>query len=167
MTRPTKIQNWMDQADVVSRRSHDAETKVGAILIKNSSHSVVAEGFNGFIRGAPDNVLPNTRPDKYPYILHAEHNLITNCARHGVSMEDSTLVCTLTPCVLCMRLLWQCGITKVIARTSYRDFEELTKMKDLRIDAKMTPEGFLSLTYGVRHDQDFERQDSGQGTERA
>jgi dCMP deaminase len=150
MTRPTKLQTYMDVSVAVSARSHDAETQVGSVLVNNKTGAIIATGFNGFVRGADDSELPNTRPEKYPYIVHSEQNLIANCARHGVSMEDTTLVCTLTPCAACMRLLWQCGITRVIAKEKYRDFDNICQMKDLSIDVLDTPEGFLELTYRAK-----------------
>src|SRR5258708_4938896 len=104
----------MDMAEVVSMRSHDAETKVGAVLVNNKSGAILATGFNGFVRGACDSELPTTRPQKYEFILHAETNLMANCARHGISMEDCTLISTLSPCKQCMRLMINCGITMVI-----------------------------------------------------
>lgn len=154
MERPSKIQNWMEQAVAVSQRSHDAETKVGAILVKNSSGAVIAQGYNGFVRGADDGNLPRVRPDKYPYMVHAEQNLIANCARHGISMDDSTLIITLSPCTSCMRLMWQAGITKVICKSLYRDVEKILDMNDLFIEFRRTKDGFWELSYGVKSDQD-------------
>lgn len=147
--RPTKIQNYMDTAEVIAERSHDAETKVGAILVSNQSGAIMATGYNGFVRGANDACLPNTRPDKYEYILHAEQNLITNCARHGISMQDSTLVCTLSPCKVCMRLMFNSGITKVVAKTLYKDFGEILQMKDLKVTFQKEEDGFFHITYSV------------------
>ena len=140
----------MDIAEVAAKRSHDAETKVGAVLINNESGAVINTGCNGFVRGADDSTLPNTRPDKYPYIMHAEQNLIANCARHGISMNNCMLVCTLSPCVTCMRLMFQCGITKIVVKNLYKDFEELQKMKDIEVTKTMTnPEGYYELIYRV------------------
>ncbi len=147
--RPSKLQTYMDVAEAVSKRSHDAETQVGSVLVNNKTGAIMATGCNGFVRGADDSKLPTTRPDKYPYIVHSEQNLIANCARHGISMEDTTLVCTLTPCVNCMRILWQCGITRVIAKQKYRDFDGVCKMADIRIDVSDTTEGFHELKYSV------------------
>ena len=148
--RPSKIANWMKQAEAVSERSHDAETKVGAILVKNDSGAVIAQGYNGFVRGADDTKLPNTRPEKYPYMVHAEQNLIANCARHGISMDNTTLIITLSPCTSCMRLMWQAGITRVICRDLYRDVEKILEMSDLEIDIAKTEEGYYELQYGIK-----------------
>lgn len=147
--RPTKNQNYMDIATTIAERSHDAETKVGAVLVNNISGAIVATGYNGFVRGANDSVLPNTRPDKYEYILHAEQNLIANSARHGISMDNCSLVCTLSPCKLCMRMLLNCGITKVIAKELYKDFNEILKMQDIKVEAKKEEDGFWHIAYKV------------------
>ena len=137
----------MDIAEVVAQRSHDAETKVGAILINDTSGAIVSTGYNGFVRGATDIVLPNTRPDKYEYILHAEQNMIANCARHGISMNNCSLVCTLSPCKLCMRMLFNCGIKKVVAKELYKDFQEILQMQDLEIVMERREDGFYVIEY--------------------
>jgi len=145
--RPSKIKTYMDVCDVVKLRSHDAETKVGAILVKNSSGAIIASGCNGFVRGADDSKLPNTRPEKYKFIIHAEANLIANCANLGIAMNDCTLVCTLSPCVSCMRWLFQCGITKVIVKDLYKDFSDLITMKDIIVAVSKDENNFYELNY--------------------
>lgn len=147
--RPSKIQNYMDMATVIAQRSHDAETKVGAILVNNETGAVMATGFNGFVRGADDATLPTTRPDKYEYIVHAEQNLICNSAKHGISMNNCSLVCTLSPCKLCMRMLLNCGITKVIAKDLYKDFQEIIEMKDIKVTSTKEEDGFWHIAYEV------------------
>lgn len=137
----------MDIATTVALRSHDAQTKVGAILVNNNSGAIIATGYNGFIKGANDAVLPNTRPDKYEYILHAEMNLLTNCARHGISMDNCFLVCTLSPCKLCMRLMINSGITKVVAKALYTDFDSILKMKDVAVECDQNEFGLYEITY--------------------
>jgi dCMP deaminase len=137
----------MSGAEKISECSHDSETTVGAVLVKIDSGAIIATGFNGFVRGAPDDKLPNVRPDKYKFILHAEQNLICNCARHGISMENTFVVCLYTPCTLCMRLLWNSGIKTVVAKNKYRDFDSILKMEDLKVIEDTTEEGFIKLTY--------------------
>ena len=146
--RQSKIQNYMEIADVVAKRSHDSQTQVGAVLINNESGAIIATGYNGFVRNAPDSILPNTRPEKYEYIVHAEQNLIANCARHGISMDNCTLVCTLSPCKLCMRMFYNCGITTVIVKELYKDFQEIRDMKDIDITiSRSDNEPFITIKY--------------------
>ena len=147
--RPSKIKNYMDIARTVAMRSHDAETKVGSILVHNKSGSILSTGFNGFIRGADDSSLPTTRPDKYNFITHSEANLIYNCARHGISMDDCMVVCTMSPCKQCMRALFSCGITRVIAENLYKDFNDIMEMTDLKVEVTKDDNGFNILTYKV------------------
>lgn len=127
-----KLHNLMKQAYVVAEMSHDAETKVGAVLVNSKSGAVIASGFNGFVRGAPDSVLPKTRPDKYKYIIHAEQNLLLNCARHGICTENAILICTLSPCCTCLRMIWQAGISEVYFDKTYKDFDANRNMGDVK-----------------------------------
>jgi deoxycytidylate deaminase len=67
----------MASAFLTSFRSHDAESKVGAILV-NSEKKEIARGFNGFPSGISENGLDTTRPAKYKFIVHAEANAVSN-----------------------------------------------------------------------------------------
>lgn len=149
--RPSKLKNYMDMAGIVSERSHDSETKVGAVLVNNDSGAIVATGYNGFVRGANDANLPTTRPAKYEFILHAEDNIIANCARHGISMQNCMLVCTMSPCKHCMRMMINCGITKVVCRELYKDFEDIMKMPDVKVTLGLNKDenGFYHIEYEV------------------
>lgn len=147
VVRPTKLEVAMEVASAVAKRSHDAETKVGAVLISNETGALKTTGCNGFVRDADDSVLPNLRPHKYPVMVHAEENLIANCAKHGISTDDCMIVLTMSPCVRCMRLLYQAGIKQVVVKEKYRDFEDIKKMEDLKIKETMTKEGYFQLEY--------------------
>ena len=124
----------MEMATTVAKRSHDAETQVGAVLVSNNTGAILATGFNGFVRGAKDKNLPNTRPEKYAYMVHAEQNIIANSVQHGITISNCTLYCTLSPCVSCMRLMFQCGITSIVVKDLYRDVNDIMAMKDIRLD---------------------------------
>lgn len=156
--RPSKIVNYMEIASVIAKRSHDAETQVGAVLVNNASGAIMSTGYNGFVRGADDTNLPCTRPEKYEYILHAEDNLIANAARHGISTENCTLVCTMSPCKHCMRMLVNCGITRVITKELYKDFNEILQMRDISVHVTLPehPEwdGFYHITYSIGEPDD-------------
>ena len=129
-----KLSNLFEQARVVAKNSPDKERQVGALLINKRTGAVIASGYNGFVRGANDDSLPKTRPDKYPYMVHAEQNLLLNCARHGIATEGCFMVVTLSPCSQCMRMAWQSGIKTIYFDKEYRDFQAQKKMKDLRVD---------------------------------
>lgn len=145
--KTSKYSFYMKMAEVAASRSHDSETKVGSVLVHPESGAIIATGCNGFVRGANDDALPSTRPQKYDYIVHSEMNLIANCARHGISTNGCFVVCTLTPCKSCMRMLWQSGIRSVICKEEYRDFHDIQTMKDLKLDIFRTDDGYIDIKY--------------------
>ena len=145
--RLSKLENFMNIAEQVARRSHDSETKVGSVLVKVSNNTLMSTGFNGFIPGAPDDALPSTRPLKYEYIQHSELNLIANCVKNGISTDGCYVVCTLSPCTNCTRLLVSSGIRKVVAKNLYKDFEDVMKMKDLNVTYRQDEHGYYHISY--------------------
>ena len=66
-------------------------------------------------------------------MIHAETNLIYCCARHGISMDNSFVVVTLSPCRVCMRALFQCNVKEIYFKDKYKDFDEQVKMEDLKV----------------------------------
>lgn len=110
--RPNFDEIYMNVATEVARRSHDPQTQCGCVLTKNNI--VIMTGYNGFVRDINDSVLPNTRPDKYPFMMHSEANCLLSCAREGISTNGATAYITGPPCVACLQQLWQAGITKIV-----------------------------------------------------
>lgn len=132
--KPNKVLSYLKRAEVVAENSPDAETRVGSVLISKRTGSVISEGYNGFVRGANDAVLPKTRPEKYEYVIHAESNLICNAARNGVLTDECFVVQTHSPCVHCARLLYQCGITTVYCKDYYqKGVEDIERLGDLQL----------------------------------
>lgn len=115
MYKDQKPDDWdnifFSEAVLWSRRSHDSETQCGCVLVKNKT--VIATGYNGFMRDINDSALPNTRPEKYPFMIHAEANAVYNCAREGKSTLGARAYITAPPCTTCLQMLWQCGIHEI------------------------------------------------------
>ncbi|CAB4125206.1 Cytidine and deoxycytidylate deaminase domain containing protein [uncultured Caudovirales phage] len=132
--KESKLESYYQRALTISSNSPDEQTKVGALLISNDSGAVIAEGFNGFVRGAPDSLLPKIRPEKYEYMIHAEENLLCNTARHGIKTDNCAIFCTLSPCKKCLRTLWQAGIKIVYFKDTYADLDYSKEMGDLSFD---------------------------------
>jgi len=144
-----KIESAMRVCEAVSFASHDTKMQVGAVLMKKESGIIVNTGVNGFLRGAPDNLLPNYNKDKLEFMIHAEINLLANCIREGISAKDCIVVCTHSPCVDCTRLLWQAGITEVVCMHVHKTFKHVLTMKDLKADTKTTGK-FTTINYSRR-----------------
>lgn len=96
-----------------SHRSHDAQTKCGCILVA-SDRTPISFGYNGFIRDIDDTDLPRTRPEKYPYMIHAEMNALLNALRQGKSTLGATSYISGKPCVHCLQCMWQAGISRIV-----------------------------------------------------
>ena len=139
--------NHMSMAWEASERSPDAQTKVGAFLT-NLDHEPISAGYNGFPRNAKDNIMPNLRPDKYKWMIHAEVNAILNAARQGVSTKDTVLYCTHRPCLNCMMMVWQAGCREIVfdlnsSTNMSNNFETETDLAlfDLAIGGTITVRG--------------------------
>ena len=88
----------------VSKRSCDGQSQCGCVLT-TKTHEILATGYNGFMRDIDDTRLPNLRPEKYPWMIHAEHNAILSCARQGKSTLGATAYVTGEPCIYCLQYL--------------------------------------------------------------
>jgi dCMP deaminase len=53
--------------------------------------------------------------------LHAEQNAIIQAALFGISIKDSTLYCTNTPCVVCVKMLINAGVANIVYSGDYPD----------------------------------------------
>lgn len=110
MQRPDWTNYFLGLAKVVSQRSHDTQTQHGCV-ITDKNNRILGLGYNGFPRGLDDKLLPNTRPDKYPWMIHAERNALSNCI---IRPENGTAYITGQSCNDCIMALWQEGVDKVV-----------------------------------------------------
>ena len=107
-----------------SQKSHDPQTQCGCILVRDKT--ILSTGYNGFIRNISDKYLPNLRPHKYNFMIHAEHNAILNCVKNGISTNNSIAYITGEPCNMCLQYMWQAGIYEIV----YSDFNDPKMMKN-------------------------------------
>tara|TARA_Y100000593_G_scaffold28444_1_gene56739 strand:+ start:5985 stop:6479 length:495 start_codon:yes stop_codon:yes gene_type:complete len=107
MERPTWDEYFINFAVLTSTRSPDSQTKVGCVLVHKNR--VISAGYNGFCSGVDDSSLPTKRPDKYPFMVHAEQNAVSNMLIKPE--KDVIAYVTHMPCYRCAKLLWQNNIT--------------------------------------------------------
>jgi dCMP deaminase len=108
--RPSWTDYFLGLAKVVSQRSHDIQTQHGCV-ITDQHNRILGLGYNGFPRGVDDKLLPNTRPEKYSWMIHAERNALSNCI---IRPENGIAYVTGQCCNDCIMALWQEGVTKVV-----------------------------------------------------
>lgn len=107
---------FMRMAHVISERSKDPSTQVGAV-IADQNNVVIGLGYNGFPRSTDDSAFTWEREGekmsdkKYAYICHAEENAIYNASKQP---KECKIYSTLFPCNECSKALVQNGIKEVI-----------------------------------------------------
>jgi dCMP deaminase len=145
--RPKWDTVFLSAAFETAKRSHDAQTCCGAVLT-TPEHRQLCTGYNGFMRDIDDSILPNLRPDKYTWMLHAERNVLLSCAYQGISTKGCIMYVTGEPCLDCYQHMYQAGITEIV----YGDNQAVMTKTDE--DYKTNVEIFLWLTrknLKVRH----------------
>ena len=129
MQRPSWDQYFMDITSLVATRSTCRRRQVGAILVK--SRNILATGYNGVPSGIShcDTAgclrerlkVPSGERHELCRGLHAEQNAIIQAAVHGVAIEGATLYTTLHPCILCAKMLINCGVREIHYLEGYPD----------------------------------------------
>ena len=90
-------------------------TQVGAVLVGPDGRSVLLTAYNGPPAGVVDSADRRERPAKYLWAAHAEANLISTAARHGLRTNGCTVYVTHAPCAACARTMIQAGIFHVVS----------------------------------------------------
>ena len=134
MVRPSWDDYFMEIAHVVSRRSNCSRRHVAAIIVKDKR--IISTGYNGTPRGIKnccDGGCPRCSGESPSgselsncVCSHAEENSIVQAAYHGISVKDSTIYVTLSPCLLCAKMIINAGIIEVIYDEEYA-FNDQTK----------------------------------------
>lgn len=100
----------MIQALWAKVRSPDESTQCGCVIVDKRGRPV-GQGYNGYPRGVDDDKMPQTRPEKYPPILHSEENAILNAIG---DLDGATVYVTGPPCTHCWAHIIQKGIKRVV-----------------------------------------------------
>ena len=133
MNRLQKDDYYLGIAEAVSQRSTCLRKHYGAIIVKNDQ--VLATGYNGPVRGEPhcqQCTKVSSDKDIAEYTTcpacHAEMNCIINASRKDMlgsvlylsgrdvsgSIDEIGLPIAARPCEICLRLIKNAGIEKVI-----------------------------------------------------
>ena len=125
--RPDWDTYYMDIAHVVARRGNCSRRKVAAVLV--SENRIVSTGYNGTPRGVKNcfdggcprcaGKAPSGADLDQCLCSHAEENAIAQSAYHGISLRDSVLYVTLSPCLTCARMIISAGIVEVVYEDDY------------------------------------------------
>lgn len=125
--RPDWDTYFMDIAHVVALRGNCRRRQVAALIVKE--RRIISTGYNGTPRGVRNcfegGCARCASGAKSGASLgdcvcsHAEENAITQAAYHGIAVADAMLYCTLSPCLLCAKMIINAGICEVVYEDEY------------------------------------------------
>ncbi len=122
--RPSKIEYYLNIADVVSQRATCPRLHVGAVIVRNGM--IISTGYNGAPRGLPHctSVGCDLENGHCKRTLHAEVNSILQAAYQGTSTKGAALFTNYLPCENCAKAIINSGITTVIFREVYENVDQ-------------------------------------------
>lgn len=134
VVRPDWDHYFMDIATVVARRGNCRRRQVAAVIIKD--HRIISTGYNGTPRGVKNcceggcarcaSDTPSGAELGECICSHAEENAITQAAYHGITLRGATLYSTLSPCLICAKMIINAGVIEVVYGKEY-EFSNQTR----------------------------------------
>ncbi|MGI6329397.1 MAG: deoxycytidylate deaminase [Bacilli bacterium] len=139
--RPNWDQYFMKMAHLVSTRSTCLRRKVGAVIVKDKQ--ILATGYNGAPKGCTHceeigclreklNV-PSGERHEICRGVHAEQNAIIQAAYFGSEINGAIIYSTVTPCIICAKMIVNAGIKEVCIEGDYPDEMSLEIFKEAKI----------------------------------
>jgi dCMP deaminase len=121
---------FMEIAYTWSKRATCLRRQVGAVIAKDTQQ--LTTGYNGAPRGIPHCAevggclrekmnIPSGQRHEICRGAHAEQNAITQAAKFGIDINNSTLYCNTFPCVICTKMILNSGIKKIVYDSDYDD----------------------------------------------
>ncbi len=123
--------------DVVATRATCDRGRSGCVITKD--RNILATGYVGSPSGMPHCDDVGHVFAKYidedgnvsthcVATIHAEQNAIAQAAKNGISINGATLYCSMVPCIVCAKLIVQCGIKRVVAKKDYQRSKETKEL---------------------------------------
>ena len=115
--RPDWTEYFKELVQVTKKRSPCHRLQVGCLLVRDNR--IVAQGYNGYLPGCPHTSI--MKDGHEVGTIHAEQNAIIDCAKRGVSCDESDAYITHYPCFNCMKLLCASGIKNILYIEDYHN----------------------------------------------
>jgi dCMP deaminase len=125
--RPGWDDYFMSIACVVASRSNCVKRKVAAVVTRD--RRIISTGYNGTPRGVRNcneggcarcgSFGPGGEDLGECVCSHGEENAIIQAAYHGVSVRGGTMYTTFCPCLLCTKMIINCGLGEVVYNAEY------------------------------------------------
>jgi len=130
MDSNTENELYMDLALRIAKESYSTRTKVGCVIVKDNN--ILACGYNGMPSGMP-NCCEDENGKTRVEVLHAEMNAIAKIAKGTQSCEGAKIYITMSPCIICSKLLCASGIKNIFFKKEYRDTSGIEFCKKIGI----------------------------------
>ena len=150
--RPDWQQYFMEISHLVSRRSTCTRRRVGAVLVKDKR--MLATGYNGAPSGLEHCAVigclreklqvPSGQRHELCRGLHAEQNVIIQCALHGLTLAGAEIYCTTEPCLICTKMLINCQVKAIYYAEQYPDELANDMLKEAGVDYAYLPGDYRS-----------------------
>lgn len=138
--RPSWDQIWSNFSTLISERSYDPRTKVGAVVVTEDNTQVLSVGYNGNHRGGANHV-DSAEPGLSGFI-HAEVNALVKMDYNNPKRK--VMYVTHSPCVACAKLIINANIHEVKYLEEYRDSSGVELLKSFGVWAtKLEPLNFI------------------------
>ncbi len=135
--RPSWDDYFLEIANTVSKRATCDRGRSGCVIVREKQ--ILVTGYVGSPIGLPhcDDVghqfkkllhEDGTISNHCVRTVHAEQNAICQAAKLGISLNNSTLYCRMTPCRTCAMLIINCGIKRVVCEKKYHAGKESEEM---------------------------------------
>lgn len=137
--RPSWDEYFLKVIQVVADRATCDRGRAGCVIAKNKR--ILTTGYVGAPSGLPhcsevghqikEVTHEDGRTSKHCVrTTHAEQNAIVQAARIGVSVNDATLYCKMTPCYTCAKMIVNAGIKRVVAMKDYHSSTDTKRLLD-------------------------------------
>jgi dCMP deaminase len=107
---------YMRMAEELAKRSTCARNQVGSVIATADLTQVLGIGYNGNARGLP-NTCDSSEPGRCG-CLHSEANALIKA---GAQTPGKVMFVTVSPCVMCAKMIINSNVARVYYRTAYRD----------------------------------------------
>ena len=133
MDRPSWNDYFKEITLATLKRSPCDRLQVGCLLVLENR--IISQGYNGYLPGCQHKSI--VRDNHEQATVHAEQNAICDCAKRGVSCNNSVAYISHYPCLICTRLLLASGISKIYYINDYKNdelVETFCKEKSVNIE---------------------------------
>ena len=140
---------FMEITHLVSKRSTCLRRHVGSVIVRDKR--ILTTGYNGAASGTKDCLelgclrnkmkIPSGKQHEICRAIHAEQNAIIQASLHGINIQNATIYCTHSPCILCAKMLANARIAKFVTCNEYPDasFKKLFKEAGIKFSKIKKP----------------------------